>query len=67
MAMSKIENKNSRYNGSPGSCNTIWICYICNLTFHDGSIAHLHDNISKHTARKVESFPTKPGGASSAN
>lgn len=60
-AMIQKNKNNSRYDAAD-DCNTIWICYRCNLTFHDGSIVSLHDKISKHYARKVESFQTKQGG-----
>jgi hypothetical protein len=64
--MMQLKNKiNSRYNAS-NNYNTIWICYRCNLTFHDGAIVSLHDEISQHYARKVESFQTKQGGESNA-
>lgn len=64
--MIELKNKiNSRYDLSD-NCNTFWICYRCNLTFRDASIVSLHDEISKHYARKVESFQTKQGGVSNA-
>ena len=57
---------NKQHNGAPKQSNTVWICYRCNLTFHEESIASLHDTITNHCARKIETFHTK-GGASIAN
>ena len=68
MVTTMIQTKdkaNSRYDASD-DCHTIWICYRCNLTFHEGSVVSLHDEISKHCARKVEYSQAKQGGASNA-
>lgn len=65
--MIQTKNKtNPRYDTSDGG-HTIWICYRCNLTFHEGSVVSLHDEISKHCARKVESSQAKQGGANNAS
>jgi len=59
-----IENDTmSRQEIHSKNCNTIWICYRCNLTFHKESIVLLHNKISKHSARKIEFSQTKHGGA----
>jgi len=63
-----IQPKNkidSKYDTS-GDCNTIWICYRCNLTFHNGWLVSLHDEISKHYARRIDLFQAKQGGTSDA-
>jgi len=57
---------NKQNNGASKQHNTIWICYRCNLTFHEESIAALHDTITNHPARKIETLQTK-GGASIAS
>jgi hypothetical protein len=31
-----------------------WKCYRCNLIFHEGSLAFLHEDISNHSAVRVE-------------
>ena len=31
-----------------------WKCYRCNLIFHDDSLAFLHEDISSHSAVRVE-------------
>ncbi|MFZ0183204.1 MAG: hypothetical protein WBV92_03125 [Nitrosotalea sp.] len=33
---------------------SFWICYRCNLTFHDESSVTLHNEITKHSTRKIE-------------
>ena len=51
------------YNKISEGSNPIWICYRCNLTFHESSAAYLHDMISNHPARKVEYLKKNQGGA----
>ncbi|MDE1873013.1 MAG: hypothetical protein KGH99_06005 [Thaumarchaeota archaeon] len=33
---------------------TFWICYRCNLTFHEESSLSLHKEVTNHSARKIE-------------
>ncbi|TLX69501.1 MAG: hypothetical protein E6L05_05660 [Thaumarchaeota archaeon] len=33
---------------------TFWICYKCNLTFHEESTLSLHEEVTNHSARKIE-------------
>ena len=56
---------NKQTNATTKQHNVIWMCYRCNLTFNDESIAALHDTITNHCARKIETLQTK-GGASIA-
>jgi hypothetical protein len=36
------------------STTNTWICYRCNLIFHEESMASLHKEISDHSPRMVE-------------
>lgn len=52
-AISKKENKN-KLRSKFENRNIIWICYMCNLTFREEPTVSLHNNITKHSARKIE-------------
>ena len=41
-------------NTTSENYNTIWVCYRCNLTFHEESTVSIHNDITKHSARKIE-------------
>jgi hypothetical protein len=34
--------------------SAFWMCYRCNLTFHEESSVSLHNDITKHSARMIE-------------
>ncbi|HXX05752.1 MAG TPA: hypothetical protein VEJ68_02910 [Candidatus Bathyarchaeia archaeon] len=34
--------------------HSFWICYRCNITLRDEPSVSLHEEITKHSARKIE-------------
>ncbi|MFZ1075817.1 MAG: hypothetical protein WAN47_00115 [Nitrosotalea sp.] len=38
----------------PHTSTAFWICYRCNLTLHEKSSVSLHNEITNHSARKIE-------------
>jgi hypothetical protein len=52
--MSKQNGKKRKLVHSRAETVGTWKCYRCNLTFHDESLALLHEDISNHSAVRVE-------------
>jgi Zn-finger protein len=46
--------KKKKLAHSSGGTVSVWKCYRCNLIFHEESLAFLHEDISNHSAVRVE-------------
>jgi hypothetical protein len=52
--MSRQNGKKRKLVHSRAETVGTWKCYRCNLIFHDESLAVLHEDISSHSAARVE-------------
>jgi|GEM_PF-1870008 hypothetical protein len=52
--MSRQNGKKRKLVHSKAETVGTWKCYRCNLIFHDDSLAFLHEDISSHSAVRVE-------------
>ena len=52
--MSKQIGKKKKFAHSSAETVSAWICYRCNLIFHEKLLAFLHEDISSHSAVRVE-------------
>jgi hypothetical protein len=52
--MSKQNDKRRKLVHSRAETVGTWKCYRCNLIFHDESLTLLHEDISSHSAVRVE-------------
>jgi len=52
--MSKQNGKKRKSVHSRAETVSAWKCYRCNLIFHGESLAFLHEDISNHSAVRVE-------------
>ena len=52
--MTKQINKKRKLAHSSAETISAWKCYRCNLIFSEKSLAFLHEDISNHSAVRVE-------------
>jgi hypothetical protein len=52
--MIKQIGKKKKLAHSSADTISVWKCYRCNLIFHEKSLAFLHEDISNHSAVRVE-------------